>query len=373
MPVAPPRPGSRPASSRSGRASSRASRSASTAPPTPPRSTPRARPSRSSARVTPSCTRARTAGWLTPSSPRAGPSSPSCRPTRAPASARSRAGTGSSAVSPTRRSSSRRRPGAARSSPRPGRSSRVATATSCPGRSTRPASAGCLAFLREFPDRTRIVAGIPQLIADLGLADRRTERRVRPDVAATLADVGAVAGRLGREIVNGRSTVDELVAVTDLPVATVLAALTMLERRGLVVGIHGRYRPAGRARRRRPVGAASTTAEPRLTHSRGPSRVCPAAPSGATLTAVARPQRDPEPSPSTGPQTTSRSVYCVRPPMRCWPPPSSSRPPSAPCCDARPMPGSASPSAWRSCSATVPSRPVDRTRRPPRPLPRSSP
>jgi predicted Rossmann fold nucleotide-binding protein DprA/Smf involved in DNA uptake len=103
------------------------------------------------------------------------------------------------------------------------------------------------------------VAGIPQLIADLGLADRLADPRVRPDVAATLADVGAVAGRLGREIVYGRATVDELVAVTDWPVATVLAALTTLERRGLVVGIHGRYRPAAglaaadpAARRQRP-------------------------------------------------------------------------------------------------------------------------
>jgi DNA processing protein len=128
-----------------------------------------------------------------------------------------------------------------------------------PGPIDAPASAGCLAYLREFPDRARIVAGIPQLIADLGLADRLAEPGVRPDVAATLADVGAVAGRLGREIVNGRATVDELVAVTDWPVATVLAALTTLERRGLVVGIHGRYRPAAglasadpAARRQRP-------------------------------------------------------------------------------------------------------------------------
>src|SRR3954470_19653620 len=113
-----------------------------------------------------------------------------------------------------------------------------------PGSIDAPASAGCLAFLREFPDRARIVAGIPQLIADLGLADRLTEPGVRPDVAATLADVGKVAGRVGRQIVAGRATVDELVAVTEWPVATILAALTMLERRGLVVGIHGRYRPA---------------------------------------------------------------------------------------------------------------------------------
>ena len=114
-----------------------------------------------------------------------------------------------------------------------------------PGPIDAPAAAGCLAFLREFPDRTRIVAGIPQLIADLGLADRLVEPRVPVDVAATLAEVGDVAGRLGREIVRGRSTVDELVAVTGWPVATVLAALTMLERRGLVVGVHGRYRAAG--------------------------------------------------------------------------------------------------------------------------------
>jgi DNA processing protein len=114
-----------------------------------------------------------------------------------------------------------------------------------PGAIDAPTAAGCLAFLREFPERTRIVTGIPQLIADLGLADRLVEPRVSVDVAATLSGVGQVAGRLGREIVRGRSTVDELVAVTGLPVATVLAALTMLERHGLAVGIHGRYRPAG--------------------------------------------------------------------------------------------------------------------------------
>ncbi len=114
-----------------------------------------------------------------------------------------------------------------------------------PGSIDAPTSAGCLAFLREFPERTRIVAGVPQLIADLGLADRLVEPRLPADLAATLNDVGEVAGRIGREIVRGRSTVDELVAVSGWPVATVLAALTMLERKGLAVGVHGRYRPAG--------------------------------------------------------------------------------------------------------------------------------
>jgi DNA processing protein len=114
-----------------------------------------------------------------------------------------------------------------------------------PGAIDAPASAGCLAFLREFPVAARIVAGIPQLIDDLGLADHLAEPGVTSDAAATLADVGEAAGRLGRELLKGRSTVDELVAATGWPVASVLAGLTMLERRGLAVGVHGRFRPAG--------------------------------------------------------------------------------------------------------------------------------
>lgn len=114
-----------------------------------------------------------------------------------------------------------------------------------PGPVGAPASAGCLAFLREFGGSARIVAGIPQLIDDLGLADRLTEPGVSTGAAATLADVGEAAGRIGRELVLGRATVDELVATTGWPVASVLTALTLLERRGLAVGIHGRFRPAG--------------------------------------------------------------------------------------------------------------------------------
>ncbi|MEP6639289.1 MAG: DNA-processing protein DprA [Chloroflexota bacterium] len=114
-----------------------------------------------------------------------------------------------------------------------------------PGSIDAPASAGCLAFLREFPTSARIVAGIPQLIDDLGLADHLTEPGVSRDAAATLSGVGEAAARLGRELVKGRATVDELVAATGWPVASVLAGLTLLERRGLAVGVHGRFRPAG--------------------------------------------------------------------------------------------------------------------------------
>lgn len=113
-----------------------------------------------------------------------------------------------------------------------------------PGALDAPASAGCLAFLREWEREAHLVAGIPQLIADLGFA--QPIAGVGDAVAAaTTQSLGAVEGAIAAELVAGRVTVDELVAVTDLPVAAVLTALVLLERRGLAVGIHGRYRPAG--------------------------------------------------------------------------------------------------------------------------------
>jgi DNA processing protein len=132
-----------------------------------------------------------------------------------------------------------------------------------PGSIDSPTSAGCLAFLREFGGSARIVAGIPQLIADLGLAGRLREPGVSTAASATLVEVGDAAGRIGREIVLGRATVDELVAVTGWPVASVLAALTVLEQHGLAVGIHGRFRPAG------PLAAA----DPAMARRRSSARV----------------------------------------------------------------------------------------------------
>jgi DNA processing protein len=116
-----------------------------------------------------------------------------------------------------------------------------------PGAIGRRASAGCLSFLREYPGSARIVAGIPQLLDDLDLIDHDAPAAVSasPTAEAALAEVGGTAGRIGRELVAGRSTVDELVAVTGLPVATVLGALTVLEGRGLAHDAYGRYRPTG--------------------------------------------------------------------------------------------------------------------------------
>jgi DNA processing protein len=132
-----------------------------------------------------------------------------------------------------------------------------------PGPIDAPASAGCLGFLREFAYGARIVAGIPQLIEDLGLTRHLAEAGVSNGAAATLVEVGPAAGRIGREVVHGRATVDELVAVTGWPVASVLTALTVLERAGLVVGIHGRFRAAG----------ALAAADPTVSRSRSSAHV----------------------------------------------------------------------------------------------------
>ena len=140
-----------------------------------------------------------------------------------------------------------------------------------PGAIDAPASAGCLAFLREFRHATRIVAGIPQLIDDLGLADHLAQAGVSKQAAATLADVGEAAGRLGRELVLGRHTVDELVAVTGWPVASVLAGLTLLERRGLAVGVHGRFRPAGHLAGMDPAEARQRPRKSRMGRVTGPA------------------------------------------------------------------------------------------------------
>ena len=113
-----------------------------------------------------------------------------------------------------------------------------------PGSIDSHASAGCLAFLREWAQAAHLVAGVPQLIADLGFTEPVDDRDVRLS-GATTQDLGRAEASVAEALVEGLATVDELVAGTDFPVATVLAALTMLERRGLAIGAYGRYRPSG--------------------------------------------------------------------------------------------------------------------------------
>jgi DNA processing protein len=117
-----------------------------------------------------------------------------------------------------------------------------------PGRLDDPTSSGCLEFLREAGGEARVVASVDLLLEDLGLAAgvARSSASALGQPLAPLLELGETARRIGELLVNGAATADDLVALTGLPVASVLASLTLLETRGLVVGAYGRYRPAGR-------------------------------------------------------------------------------------------------------------------------------
>lgn len=117
-----------------------------------------------------------------------------------------------------------------------------------PGPIDAPRSFGCLQWLRQYAGQARIVAGIPELIEDLGLLEEEAVggSSRRPSLEAELIELGATARTVAMELVRGSGTLDELVVATGHPVATTLGALTLLEIRGLATGSYGRYRPAGR-------------------------------------------------------------------------------------------------------------------------------
>jgi DNA processing protein len=120
-----------------------------------------------------------------------------------------------------------------------------------PGRLDDPTVAGSLAFLREAGPEARVVAGIPELLEDLGLvgdeaADARDAGRGGAvHAGAVLAALPPVERAIAAAVVAGTSSVDELALVSGLGPATVLGALTALEIRGLVMETHGRYRASG--------------------------------------------------------------------------------------------------------------------------------
>ncbi len=122
-----------------------------------------------------------------------------------------------------------------------------------PGRLDDPAVAGSLAFLREAGPEARVVAGIPELLEDLGLLPPEPGRASGPAGGSSvdggsrsvLATLPPVERSIAVQVQDGRSGVDELAAATGLRGAVVLGALTALEMRGLVVEAFGRYRAAG--------------------------------------------------------------------------------------------------------------------------------
>jgi DNA processing protein len=100
-----------------------------------------------------------------------------------------------------------------------------------------PQSAGCLAWLRDYGGVARIVAGVPQLLEDLGLMPSAAfparvpgrllvppSRPVRaPTAAARRVELSPREDRIARALLDGGTTADELVAMTGMPVAAVLA------------------------------------------------------------------------------------------------------------------------------------------------------
>jgi DNA processing protein len=118
-----------------------------------------------------------------------------------------------------------------------------------PGSIDAPTSAGCLAFLRAFSGEARIVAGIAELVDDLGLVgstpDATNTPAAGPSREAILAVLGGTEARVAAALADGVTTADDLAERTDLPIATVLGTLTLLEMRELVISAYGRYRPVG--------------------------------------------------------------------------------------------------------------------------------
>ena len=115
-----------------------------------------------------------------------------------------------------------------------------------PGRLDDPAVAGSLAFLREAGPEARVVAGIAELVEDLGLDQGPLRRAGLPRGSAGESDrLGAAESSVAEALQRGAGSPDELALATGLPGAAVLASLTTLELRGLVVEVLGRYQPSG--------------------------------------------------------------------------------------------------------------------------------
>ena len=101
-----------------------------------------------------------------------------------------------------------------------------------------------------------------------GLADPRDPARpmpigpaVRlPTAEAVLAGRDEAQRRAAWALVQGATTVDEIVAVTGISVVGVLGAITRLEASGLVRATRGRYEPVGSLAADGAVSAASKPA-----------------------------------------------------------------------------------------------------------------
>jgi DNA processing protein len=116
-----------------------------------------------------------------------------------------------------------------------------------PGRPDPPASAGCLALLRETPARP--LTGLEEMLHDLGLDDpapRRPARRsMTLGLGEALAQLGPVERAIATRLATGPATNDALSAATGLAPSVVAGALTLLQVRGWTHPIGAVHLPAG--------------------------------------------------------------------------------------------------------------------------------
>lgn len=119
-------------------------------------------------------------------------------------------------------------------------------------------TAGGLDLLRSYPGLVRVVAGVAELLDDLGLTGQQ-ETSAGPAAApaagrSVVAALGGLEAEVAAALLAGSHTVDALVQATRAPVGAVLGALTLLEDRGLVTEVYGIYRPSGRLATALPRG-----------------------------------------------------------------------------------------------------------------------
>jgi DNA processing protein len=107
------------------------------------------------------------------------------------------------------------------------------------------ATAGALALLRDSP--ARVLAGLDELIEDLGYLREATGGRQPPAVSreAALAMLGSSEQAVARRLLQGPSGLDGLVASTGLPPAAASSAVTLLLMRGWVQPVGPAYMVCG--------------------------------------------------------------------------------------------------------------------------------
>jgi DNA processing protein len=117
-----------------------------------------------------------------------------------------------------------------------------------PGRPGDPATAGCLALLRETPARPLV--GLDEMVVDLGYAAEGGRQAgptgPRPlDTETAISLLSPAEAAIARAVVAGATSVDELALRSGLAAQVVAGAVTLLQLRGWVRSFGPGLLPAG--------------------------------------------------------------------------------------------------------------------------------